>query len=178
MYPHSVMWIHSSGLAGQRWVPWQEFVDPADWVVGDAFEGVLEVDLWIESVELGRAEQRVDGCCAFTTGVRTGEEKVFTSEGDDAQRPLGGVVVDLELFIVDVTGEGTPAREAVADRSRGVRLAGEPRKRGFEPRVHAIEKSFCSGLTDRLPDLRRAAPYLLFDGIESGDALDRFGCSR
>src|ERR1700722_8198159 len=86
--------------------------------------------------------------------------------------------VDLELSIVDVTGEGTPAREAVADRSRGVRLAGELRKRGFEPRVHAIEKSFCSGLTDRLPDLRRAAPYLLFDGIESGDALDRFGRSR
>ena len=38
-------------------------------MVCDAFEDVLEVDLWIESVELGRAEQRVDGCGAFTTGV-------------------------------------------------------------------------------------------------------------
>jgi hypothetical protein len=57
-------------------------VDPADWVVGDAFEDVLEVDLWIESVDLGRAEQRVDGCGAFTTGIRTGEEEVFSSEGD------------------------------------------------------------------------------------------------
>jgi len=26
-------------------------------VVGDAFEDALEIDLWIESVELGRAEQ-------------------------------------------------------------------------------------------------------------------------
>jgi hypothetical protein len=38
-------------------------------VVGDAFEDVLEIYLRIESVELGRAEQRVDGCGAFTTGV-------------------------------------------------------------------------------------------------------------
>jgi hypothetical protein len=51
-------------------------------VVGDAFEDVLEIYLWVEPVELGRAEQRVDGCCAFTTGVRAGEEEVFASEGD------------------------------------------------------------------------------------------------
>src|ERR1035437_2344895 len=69
VYSQSVMWIHSSGLAGQREVPGQEFVDPADGVVGDAFKDVLEIDLWVEPVELGRAEQRVDGGGAFTTGV-------------------------------------------------------------------------------------------------------------
>jgi hypothetical protein len=38
-------------------------------VVGDAFEDVLEINLWITSVVLGRAEQRVDGGGAFSSRV-------------------------------------------------------------------------------------------------------------
>jgi hypothetical protein len=48
-------------------------------VVGDAFEDVLEIDLRVESVELGRAEQRIDGCGAFTPGVGTGKEECLAS---------------------------------------------------------------------------------------------------
>ena len=90
-------------LLGERQVPGQEVVDLADGVVGDALEDMLEIDLWIESVELGGAEQRVNGCCAFTTVVRTRKQEVFPSQGDDAQRAFGGVVVDLELSILDIT---------------------------------------------------------------------------
>ena len=56
MYPHSVMWIHNSGvvvLAGERYVPWQQLVDLANGVVGDAFEDVVEIEFWVEPVELG-----------------------------------------------------------------------------------------------------------------------------
>lgn len=55
------------------------------------------------------AEQRVEGCCAFATSVRSGEEIVFSSEGDDAQRAFGGVVVDLDAAIVEVARERDPA---------------------------------------------------------------------
>ena len=40
--------------------------------------------------------------------------------------------------------------------------------------MHAVEQGLRSGLTHVLPDLWRATADLLFDGVECGDALDRF----
>ena len=91
-------------------------------MVGDAFEDVLEIDLWIECVELGRAEQRVDGRCSFTTRVRTCEEEVLASECDNSQCPLGGGVIDLKSAVIDIADQCWPARESVADRGRGIGL--------------------------------------------------------
>ena len=104
--------------------------------------------------------------------------RVLAAQGDDAQRSFGGVVVDLQLTVVDVARERWPAREGVADRCRRIGLAGELGERGFEPGVQAGEQGFCSGLTDGLADFRRAASDLGFDGIECGDALDGLGCRR
>ena len=36
-----------------RYVPWQEFVDAIDGMVGDSFEEVVQVELGIEVVEFG-----------------------------------------------------------------------------------------------------------------------------
>jgi len=38
---------------GDRYVPGKQFFDAVDGVVGDLSKDVLEIDLWIESVELG-----------------------------------------------------------------------------------------------------------------------------
>jgi hypothetical protein len=43
-------------------------------MVGDAIEDVVEIEFGVEPVELGRSEQRVDGCGAFSARVRSGEE--------------------------------------------------------------------------------------------------------
>lgn len=61
--------------AWERQVPWQEVVDPTDGVIRDPVEDVLEIDLRVESVELGGAEQGVDGCGTFFSSTRTGEEE-------------------------------------------------------------------------------------------------------
>lgn len=52
-----------------RHVPGQELVDPAEGVVGDAFEDVLEIDLWVESIEPGGAKERVDSGRAFASCI-------------------------------------------------------------------------------------------------------------
>src|ERR1700728_3293534 len=57
-------------------------------------------------------------------------------------------------------------RERVADRGRGIGLAGELRERSFQPDAHAVEQGFCPALADHLPDLRRAAPDLGFYRVE------------
>src|SRR5271168_1006887 len=99
--------------------------------------------------------------------------RVFASEGYDAQRAFGGVVVYLELAVVHIAGEGLPARGGVADRRRGIGLARESRERVFHPGAHTVEQRFCSCLTNRSADLRRAASDLGLDGVERGDTLDR-----
>jgi len=100
----------------EGYVPRQQVVDPADGMVGDTFEDMVEVEFRIEAVELGGAEQRIDDGGAFATGVRACEEIVLTTERNHAQRPFGGVVVDLQMSIVDVASQRLPAREGIADR--------------------------------------------------------------
>ena len=115
---------------------------------------------------------------AFSACVRSCKEEVLAPEGDDAQRAFGGVVVDFQLAVVDISRERGPAYEGIADRRRRIGLAGERGERGFEPGVQVGEKRFSPGLTDGLADFRRAASDLGFDGIECGDALDGLGCRR
>ncbi len=38
---------------GEGEVPWQQIRDPADGMVGDAFEHLMEIEFRIETVELG-----------------------------------------------------------------------------------------------------------------------------
>jgi hypothetical protein len=39
--------------------PWQQLVEPVDLVVGNATENISQPCLWINTVELGRFDQRV-----------------------------------------------------------------------------------------------------------------------
>jgi hypothetical protein len=50
-------------------VPGQEFVDTADWMIGDALEEMAQIEFRIDTVKLGRAEQAVNGRCAFAAGI-------------------------------------------------------------------------------------------------------------
>ncbi len=59
----------TAGVCGECDVPGQEFGDAVDRVVGDAFEDVVEIELRVVAVEFGRAEQGIDGGCAFASGV-------------------------------------------------------------------------------------------------------------
>ena len=53
-------------------VPGQEFGDAPRRVVGNAGEHVGEIVLWIETVELGAFDQRVNGGGAAAAGIRRG----------------------------------------------------------------------------------------------------------
>ena len=99
----------------------------------------------------------------------------FPSERDDAQRAFGGVVVDLDGAVVEVTGERGPARERIADRSGHVALGREGLKRLIEPASKLFHHRPGADLPGSEPDFRRAAAHLLFNGIEQADAEDGLG---
>ena len=84
-------------------VPGQEVVDPVDWMIGDVGQHMAQPDLGVNTVQLGLAEQRVDRGGAFAAAVGTGKQAVAAPDGDTAQRPLGGRVVDLDDAVVAVT---------------------------------------------------------------------------
>jgi hypothetical protein len=84
-------------------------------VVGDAGEHVGEIVLRVEAIEFGGLDQRVDRRSATATGIQAGEQVVFAPDGDTAQRTLGGIVVEGEAAVVEVSQERLPARPHVAE---------------------------------------------------------------
>jgi hypothetical protein len=84
----------------QRDVPRQQFVDPIDRVVGDALQHVGQIGLRVQVVELGRTHEAVNRSRSFSAGIGTGKQVVFAAQGDGAQRPFGGVVVDFDSAVI------------------------------------------------------------------------------
>ena len=98
-------------------------MDTVDWVIGDALQDMAKIEFGVEIVELGKAEQAVNGRRAFAAGIGSGKELILASQSDHAQCPLGCRVVDFDCAIVEVTAKRTPPRERVADGRGSVRLA-------------------------------------------------------
>jgi len=63
-------------------VPWQELVDPIDWMIGDATDDIAEVCLGIEPVKAGGLDNGVHGGGAFSAGIGTGEQPVLSPQGN------------------------------------------------------------------------------------------------
>jgi hypothetical protein len=54
-------------------------------MIGDALQNVAQIELWIEAVKLGGAEQGIGSRGAVTTGVRSGKEIVLTAQSYGTQ---------------------------------------------------------------------------------------------
>ena len=111
-------------------VPGQEVIDPVDRMIGDIGQHMAQPGLGVDTVELGRADQRVDGGGTLATTVGTGEQVVSPADGDATQRPFSGRVVDLDDVVVAVAQQRRLQIERVLDRRRRVRLARQLFKRG------------------------------------------------
>ena len=72
-------------------MPGQEFVEPADGVIGDAGEYVGEPRLRIDVVEAGGLNERGEDGPGPGAGVRSREERIAAHGGDDAMTALDGV---------------------------------------------------------------------------------------
>src|SRR5439155_19514831 len=114
-------------------VPWQEFGDAIDGVIGDAGQDGTQIRLGIETIELGGFDERVDGSSPLAAGIGSGEEIILAAKRNAADRSLGGIVVDLDAAIMDVADQGIPTANGVAYGFGEIGFAGEFRQGGFEP---------------------------------------------
>src|SRR5450631_4128856 len=135
-------------------------------MIGNALQHVAHIKLRVESVELGRTEQAVNGRSAFAAGVGSGEEIVLATESHGAQGAFGSRVVHLDATIIDVTRERTPTRERIADRRGCVGLARESRKRLVEPAMEIFDQRASPCLADLASVVGWLAAYLTLDVVE------------
>ena len=71
-------------LGGRRaHLPGHQLVDPVDrMTLGDLCQGIVEIGFRVDAVELCRLNEGVYGCRANTAGIRTGEEKILSPQGN------------------------------------------------------------------------------------------------
>lgn len=84
----------------------------------------------VDPVELGRADQRVDGGGAFAARVRVRKQIVTAADSDVTQGTLGGGVVDFDGAVIAVARQCRPQIERVQDGCRCIGLARQLIKRG------------------------------------------------
>jgi hypothetical protein len=58
-------------------IPWQQFLDAIDGMVGDTREHVAQILFGIQAVEFGRADQGIEGGGAFAAFIGAGEKVIL-----------------------------------------------------------------------------------------------------
>lgn len=94
-------------------------------MVGDIGENTAQPGLGIDVVEFGCLDQGVGDGGGFAAALRTGEQPIFTADGDAPHAALGGVVVDLQEAVIEIGPKPLDAGQGVADRLSQGRLAGD-----------------------------------------------------
>ena len=89
---------------------------------GDALEHVPQVQMRIDVVQTAGADQTVQPGGGLPTRIGAGEQVIAPAQHERADRALGGVVIDLDAPVLQITGECRPAPERVLDRPRQRRL--------------------------------------------------------
>lgn len=121
-----------------------------DRMISDAGEDAAKVPLRVESAELGSLDEGEDAGGTLAAFVRAGEEPVLASEGDRADAALGGVVVDLDAAVVEVSAQRRPAGERVADGLGDGALGRDTSEVCLEPSLQRLDLRCGLGGADAL----------------------------
>ena len=69
----------------------------------------------IDAVESTGADQAVEAGGGLATRIGSGKQVVAPTQNERADRALGRVVIDFYTTILNVSGQGYPARQGVLD---------------------------------------------------------------
>ena len=142
-------------------------------MVVDAVEHVSEIGLRIETVELGRLDDRHGTGQCFAAGVGAREEPVLSTDADRAQGSLGRIVVDGHATVGEEEAERGPTGQAIAECAGQIPLAGDPRELAFGPVEEGLDLRRAVLLPRGKADLGGLPVDLAFDVVERADAVER-----
>jgi len=84
-------------------------------MIADAGQDIGDIELGVETVELGALDQRIERGGAMPAGIGTGEEVILATDRDTAQGTFGRVVVERPAAVVKAARECCPARTHIAE---------------------------------------------------------------
>ena len=106
-------------------VPWQEFVDPAGGMTGDASQHIGEPCLRIDVIEAGGLDQGVEDGSKLTATIGSAKQPGLSAERHAAQNAFGGIVRQAYPAVVEEAGEAIPTPlPAALFTGRGLRDGG------------------------------------------------------
>ena len=104
-------------------VPGLEIINPIDGMIGDMRQHVTQPGFGVDTVQLGRADQRVDRGGALAAAVGAGEHVIAAADGHAMQGAFGRRVINLDGAVVALAQQRGPQLERVQDCCRCVGLA-------------------------------------------------------
>ena len=116
----------------------------------DPCDGVGQIGLRIDGVELGGLDEGRQNSPVLAAAVGSGEQGVLAVQRQRPDGALHGVVVDLDPAIVEEQGEPLPARERIADGLSQLGLLTDGLKSGAEPGLEGLEDRTAVELARRL----------------------------
>jgi len=109
-------------------------------MVGDPRQQVTQPRFGGDPVQLGGADQRVDGGRALATAVGASEQEIAPADGDATQRSFGRRVVDLDGAVVAIADQCRPQVQGLQDGRRCVGFAREFFKRRTQPLLQVVKQ--------------------------------------
>ena len=97
----------------------QEFVDPVGRLRRQPLQYIARVGIRIKSVERGRLNEAHHRRSPFARAQAAGEEPVLPPQRNGPDAVLHPLVVDGQVFVIEVAGQCRPALGAVVDGPGG-----------------------------------------------------------
>jgi hypothetical protein len=140
---------------------------------GHAVDHIGEVGFRIEAIELGALQDGVEDGGALAARLGAEEQEVLAGDGDGAQGPFGGIVVDRQPAVAGVAQQRLPAGERVLDGTSQRVLRRQSAALDTEPVAQRIEQRHGASLPRGQPSLRWLAGDLGLDRIKLADPSQR-----
>ena len=141
--------------------------------VDDPGEDVGQVGERVDVVQLTGFDQGGDDGPMLGAAVGACEQRVFPIERDRTDGAFDGVV-KLDAAIIDEARQALPARQRITDSLGKFALLADQGELCAQPLLECIGERLAFLLPDETALLGAPAAYVLLDGVELGDALERF----
>lgn len=141
-------------------------------------EDVGQISLRLDAAELAGFDQRSDAGPVLRALIMPREQRILAVEDKRTDASLDDIIVELDAAVVEEPRQTIPVIQGVTDVLCDRRFARDAGELLLEPDLERLYLRLAALLADGTALIGAAAPGRLLDGIESGDALERFARDR
>ena len=118
------------------------------------------------------------GCHRYQTTTSRPTWAECLRDGDRTDGTFDGIGIELDAAILEEAAKGRPTSERIADRFGKLAALRDTRQLRLQPLPQRDDQGTCFGLANGNPLCGWLSPDRLIDGIDPGDATDRFTGDR